>query len=366
MSDEHDDWPGGRIFHLAGGIRAMNLEGPEVALMPTTIKGTSAGFRANTFRSVYSDLAKRGLEIIGVDFFANPLEIERTAPPEWRVFHQGWPSRDLTQKWSEIANAAFKKNDGHAWDLAARVSYQMDVCNLRVRQASEAYAEQLNAKSKQGSLAPGLGFEDGFTRLGYIAIQSYLIDVCTLRDYLAEFVANFIWSPIFGIDGSQISSMSGLIKKALKEIPSTDPLSSSLKEATGNGGWLQELGAYRDLVVHTAPLSTAGARLFGIIEYQELDPTRTLPILRLPLPINPQELMSQRATRQHFSDFSAQMNIFTQMAREKFSSVDALGYIWKAHRKIAELAGLIGAASPLKGEILVITDSDIIGDIRVL
>ena len=56
-------------------------------------------------------------------------------------------------------------------------------------------------------------FEDGFTRLVYLSIHSYLIDACILRDYLAEFIINYIikWDH----KGFIVSTMAGLKKHIL-------------------------------------------------------------------------------------------------------------------------------------------------------
>jgi len=122
-------------------------------------------------------------------------------------------------------------------------------------QASQAYAEQLVGCSKKNALTAGTRFEDGFTSLAYIAIQSYLVDICILRDYLAEFVANVVWKDRPQTDSSRITTMAGLLKKVLPSIPPED----SLVQGSKSSSRVAVAGKprhYRDLVVHTAPLTT--------------------------------------------------------------------------------------------------------------
>ena len=70
----------------------------------------------------------------------------------------------------------------------------------------------------------GKRFEDGFTKLAYIAIQSHLVDACILRDYLAEFLAGFVWPPAPGGASPQTTALSGLLKRVLPGVARPDPL----------------------------------------------------------------------------------------------------------------------------------------------
>src|SRR5438105_3706009 len=90
-----------------------------------------------------------------------------------------------TEIWRQIAHAAFKAKRGRLWDSASRIAHQLRVCGWRLRQVSEAYRDQLWARS-DGKFAAGQHFQDQFTWLVYLAIQSFLLDACILRDYIAE------------------------------------------------------------------------------------------------------------------------------------------------------------------------------------
>jgi len=54
---------------------------------------------------------------------------------------------------------------------------------------SDTYHDQLRSSTEGGSFRAGQRCEDAFTWLGYLALQTFLVDACVLRDYLAEFYA---------------------------------------------------------------------------------------------------------------------------------------------------------------------------------
>jgi hypothetical protein len=74
-----------------------------------------------------------------------------------------------------------------------------------------------------------------------MSIQSFLIDACILRDYIAEFAAHFIYVSQTGEPIAKVTTMASL-KKNILDKTATDPLSISLSEAVDAGGWLNELG----------------------------------------------------------------------------------------------------------------------------
>lgn len=366
MSTAQDEWRAGRIFHLSGGVRAINVEGPKIVFEPHTVAGKICQAQGKSYASTYGDLRKMGFQVLGVDFYSHLWEVEGKTPPDWRVYEKGWESWQQGQAWSQLANSGFQTKNGYLWDLAGRISQQMRICSWRVRQASEAYAEQLSACSKLGQVEAGKRFEDGFTKLAYIAVQSYLVDACILRDYLAEFLAGFVWPPAAESTRPQTTTFSGLLKKVISSVARPDPFADQIDAAGKPGGWLEVLGHYRDLVVHTAPLATAGTRLFALIEHRPLPEGQAMPVLRLPLPTNPGELRAQRATRALFSDFQAQLDAFVQSAAGKVPSIDGLDYIWETQGRLANFAAAVIGRSPVKGEMMKFDESNIIGDIRFM
>jgi hypothetical protein len=352
--------PAKRIFHLAGGLRALSVGDGEIVIQPSTTNGNPFLLREKSYASVYGDLGKIGLSIVGVDFYEHTSQLEGTAPPSWRVFQEGWPSWDQAQQWAEIANAGFLKQDGYLWDLAGKISQQFRICSLRVKQVSESYSDQLNARCRHREITGAQRFEDGFTQLAYISVQSYLTEACTLRDYLAAFAAKFLWPQHATVNGCHITTWEKL-PKSLKNLVGSDLLAQRVTSISCEGGWLKQLGDYRNLAVHSAPLAIAGARLFAVVDVRPLSEAQLVPYLKLPLPENPAELSSQRSSQEHFADFQTQFDAFVRAAAGEAPSIDGLDYVWMTHGQISELSAAILARSPVKGRMIVLGESDLRG-----
>jgi len=370
MESSNQQWHASRIVHLLGGIRAINIDGPQVRIKPKTLHGKITQFNTRSYGAIFSDIHQLGFSVVGVDFFTHISEVKGETPPNWRVFNQApstaWTSEETARLWKGIAHSAFKQKQGHIWDLASRIGHQLRVCSWRVRQLSEAYHKQLVAKSSKNKLEPGQRYEDGFTWNTYLAVQSYLVDACILRDYLSEFAAIFVFSKRYGIETSHVSTIGGLIKKVLKDKNVNDSLAQDLRKATKEGGWLKALGEYRDLVVHSAPLSHAEMRLYAVTDVIQIDSEGSVPLIKIPLPNDPGAISAKRASRKHFSDFEAQFNKYIESVREDHPTVDALTYIVKTHGELAELAMILSKQSPVPYQDIVLTDRDIIGPIKVI
>lgn len=370
MKPENYPWPASRIVHLLGGCRAINIDGPLVRIEPNTVQGKTVQFSTQGYSAIYSDLKSIGLDVVGVDFYSHISEVKGETPPNWRVYNRtnetSWASEETAQTWKGIAHSAFKKQNGHVWDLASRIGYQLRVCSWRIRQLSEAYHEQLLARLQRGEAGEGQHFEDGYTWLAYLAVQSALVDACILRDYLAEFAANFVIGKRYGIDTKNVSSVGGLIKKVLNKVSKKDPLVDQLKNATGNSGWLKILGEYRDLVVHSAPLAHAEERLFAVSKVIKIDPEGSIPIINIPLPENPGRISSNRASRSQFSDFKRQFDKFAGSAKGEAPSIDALTYMRHIHGMLSNLAKAIADESPIPYQDFVLRKDDILGPIRII
>ena len=199
-----------------------------------------------------------------------------------------------------------------------------------------------------------------------MAVQSYLVDACILRDYLSEFAAIFVFGRRYDIDSERISTVGGLIKKVLSRIDGDDPLAEGFKNATGEGGWLKVLGEYRDLVVHSAPLAHAEMKLHAVIDILQIDAEGAILLIRIPLPIDPQAISANRASRGHFSDFEEQFEKFAKAVSEGVSTIDAMTYIMEVHGELASLATKLSTESPIAYQDIVLTESDIIGSIKVI
>lgn len=319
MPDQQQSWPAARIVHLSGGCRAINNNdpGPIVVLFPIATIGKQVQLTLPSYGAIYPSLQSLGLFIVGVEFYSHVLEAKGKVPPNWRPYHRcattAWPWDEPDMKWSHIGHNAHKRKNGRLWDLASRISHQMRVCSWRLRQISEAYREQLFAKYDSSGFPQGQRFEDGFTWLAFLSIQSFLVDACILRDYLAEFSAHFIYASHLKSATAALTSMSGLKKNILDKIADADAVTQLLKAATSEGGWLKELGEYRDMVVHSAPLARAEQKLYAVCEVLDIGEHREpAPVRQVPDPGQPTEHLKNQGYRRSVRRLYASIRSFHQ------------------------------------------------------
>jgi len=365
MTEDKRKWPGARIIHLSGGCRAINNFGPLVEFAPNTLEGKIWQFKIRVYKAVYKSLESLSISIVGVDFYPHGFNVEGFVPWNWRSFHRTkdtpWPTEELSQKWSYIGHAAFDKKNGQLWDIASRISHQLKVCDWRLREISEAYRKQLIERVKANDFKVGQRFEDGFTWLTYLSIQSFLVDACILRDYLAEFAYEFVYKNIVDIGNCKITSMGSLKKKVLNNNIDNDDLTKELRQETSASGWITLLGNYRDIVVHSAPLAQiAEKRLFSLCDKLVIDDNGSLPMIRTPIPENPAQILSSRSTGNHFADFDRQLNVFAEAAKGDIPMIDGLDYASVVLVNLSALSKLEANKSPLAPRMPIIRSSNII------
>jgi len=368
MTQEKKQWPGARIIHLVGGCRAINNFSPIVEFAPNTLEGKVGQFKIGAYGAIYNSLKLLNIGIIGVDFYSHILEVEGSVPPNWRSFHQikntSWPVEEISQKWRNISHAAFKNKNGQLWDIGSRIGHQLRVCNWRLREISEAYSNQLNARVKLNDFKVGQHFEDGFSWLTYLSIQSFLVDSCILRDYLAEFASEFVYKDIIDTGNCKITAMGPLKKKISSKIIDNDYFIQELRQETSKNGWITLLGNYRDLVVHSAPLAQAERRLFSVCDKLIINENGSLPIIRSPIPENPAQILTSRSKGDHFADFNNQINVFAKAANGDIPMIDGLDYASMVLGNLARLSELAADKSPIAPQIMVFNSSNIIGEVK--
>lgn len=359
-----------RRFHLQGGCRVADIQNGRIQLMPSLSDGRTAVYGPMSYTAVYKLLDGLGFKIIGVDFYSDVEEIQGAAPPDWRAFHPtkttGWVCAEQADQWSFIAHAALVGGNGLLWDVASRISHQLRACGWRLRQLSESYREQLYATVRTGRFEDGRRFKDRFTWLGYLAIQSFLVDACVLRDYFAEYRALLLTQAGEFTFPVKVTSMSTLKKKYLDKASLKLPVDKSLSSATSPAstnrpaGWLFELGSYRNLVVHVAPLDNAGHKLFALCESVSLVENTSVPSIKLPIPSDPELLTRRRQVGEYLDDPEQSYARFVSMISETASARDGLCYTHSILERLGTLAVALLAISPYKPDIPAITDKDII------
>jgi hypothetical protein len=370
MTQVHQNWPATRIVHLIGGCRAINNLSPLVSFEPLTLDGEKVQFQISRYAAIFNSLESLGAPIVGVDFYSHVLEAKGFMPPNWRSYHRtktnSWPTEETAQKWRNIGHAAFAQKNGKLWDIGSRIGHQLRVCDWRLREVSEAYCNQLSAKVQMKDFKVGQRFENGFTWLSYLSIQSFLVDACILRDYLSEFIFEFIYRDMVNIGDYKIRSMGALKKKVIDKLTETDIFTEELKEATNKDGWITLLGNYRDLVVHSAPLAQAERKLFSICEELKIGEGGRLPIIRCPIPENPAKILTSRSTGCHFEDFDNQFNIFIKASKGDIPMMDGLDYASIVLGNLAIISDKVAEKSPIRPQMPVFDDSNIIGSMKII
>ncbi len=292
----------------------------------------------------------------GVIFSIRKTRRKVSPPPEWRSInptaYPPWLCTDQGHNWSFIANAAFIQKDGLFYDIASRISHQIRACEWRLRQLSEAYSDQLNGRLFSKSFKPNDRFLDGYTSLCYLALQSFLVDACTLRDYLSEFYSEAM---IRKDDPSapKITALSGLLK-FWRSQPPQDKAGVELRASSLPDNWLYELGAYRDLVVHVAPLANAAKTLLAFtktIEFQG----ELLPAIQLPIPLRPAEVKNSRTTGRYFDDPNLNFARGLNFIEDIESARDSLEYAHVSMQQLGALCSSIASISPFAPEVPIVT-----------
>lgn len=366
MSAPISDWPAIRTAHLSGGVRAVNAFEPRLVFDPPSAGSKRLETPVRSYRSLYSDLSGLGLAAVGFDFITNSLEAQSLVPTNWRPFvplvGTLWACDDQSQLWSQLAFAAHKANNLKLWDLARRISHQLRVSAWRLREISGAYRQQLVARCGSNSFRVGERFIDGFTWLGYLSVQVFLVDACVLRDYLAEFYAGYACAQPDLVTGN-ITSMAGLRKKVLDRMQAGDALADQLRAATTSGGWLYEIGAYRDLVVHCVPLARSDASLFALSTELTVAGHGRLPAITFPIPKDPSSISRSRASGAHFR--KDELSLLVRSNRGDAASVDGLSYAYGSLANLVKLASDLATRAPVKPEMPQLTDKDIVGEVKV-
>lgn len=356
-------WPYARTVHLLGGARATDEYGPDVLLFPPNVQRRTTALVSPTFGSILATLHRHGLLPIAVAARHPGRRGSGLIPSDQRVFLlQGrswsWACREQSDNWRGIAHAAVDAGDLILWDLAKRLGYQMEVCEWRLLQISNAYHEQLRAvHASRKPAQAGKRFEDGHTWHVYLTVQSFLVDCCILRDYLAEYVARYVLPE--PMRTGEIDSMGGLIKRVFRRQVLTDKLLVDLNSFVSSGGWLSTLGAYRDLVVHCAPLARSESMLMAqLVEVPVVGHPAILTV-KLPLPADPEATQASRKGPDRLKYLDGEMQRLRSVSSGHMPGRDALFYCYEVMGSLTLLSQKMMARSPREPKIPSIDLSDI-------
>lgn len=367
------EWPwAGRHVHFLGGIHAVNNpKSGNIDVFPRTLDGINLSIEMPSYKHLYLELEKIGLkDVIGTEFFTSPDNYNGTSPPEWRTQTRfkdiSWSHLEAERRWSNIANEGYEKNNAFLWDISKRISHQIRTVNESFKVLAFSYRNQLSTRVKKENLDFNSRFLDGYSSKIYDAFQHFLFDICSLRDYLSEFIFYFILSEEEKSGEHHMTTTSRIYKKFFKDKPQGTALRNYYKSGCSDKGWLNELGAYRDLVVHACPLSMAGGNVMLRMGSVSIADGKVLPKIIAPIPNNPEEIKVKRSSFESFKGLENKVTEFFERANDTRNSRDILTYAFEVMLNFSEFSWRILNDSPFKGRQITITSKDIIGDIQVI
>lgn len=201
---------------------------------------------------------------------------------------------------------------------------------------------------------------DRFTWLGYLAIQSFLVDACVLRDYLAEYRALILSQGGQHSFRTKVTRIGSLKKQYLDKVIPTLPVDQALAGAAAIGCWLHLLGSYRDLVVHFAPLARAGKALYAVCTSLRIDAMATLPSIKLPIPLEPAKISESRTSGAYWNDPEQNYARFLNALENPAAAIDGLDYAHSSLGHLVVLASQLADISPVEPQIPTLTEQDIL------
>ena len=192
--------------------------------------------------------------------------------------------------------------------------------------------------------------QNGCSRSSGMGVQDepeYAFESCILRDYLSELVYNFSRSGELKDQKKEITTAGGLLKLLRNKSDLTD-LEAEFLNIMGSDGWLKELGDYRDLVMHSAPISMVNHKLYCIKEVVNLPSDKVVQAVRFPIPRDPGALYKERSRREDFDRYVRQFELIAKAALEAYGKYDCLQYAHKATNLLSNLALSCASLSPYK------------------
>jgi len=357
-----------RVAHLLGGLRGLNNPGPEIHICSGVPGATLYSITISEYAQLYSQLAGEGLTILGLEFYEHVDQARGIRPAQWRPFYpgRGWLEEETHRSWREITNSGFDQPTLEIADIAGRIAFEIRACSCRLKDLSDAYSRELQALDRLGELVDYKKFQSEHTFSLYLALHAMLVDMCTLRDYLAEFIANQIFKDWLPKGVTYIDSMAKLRVRLLPLIPD-DELSQELRritDSTNENPWLARLGDYRNLVVHVSPISQAAGHTFVVQKRIVTKTSDSLPIIYFPLPPDPESIKrKRRAGGLPFQTFQDWVET-SRINPEDVNAPDALSFCGGNFKLLLDLSHRIGLRSPIKAKPLILDAGDIIGNLK--
>lgn len=367
MSTNDKEWPNVvRVVWLSGGLVAINEPGRLVKVEAGINGPILFSYQLGRYESLFVTLVAQGLSVVGVTYITDVDESQGIRPPKFRAYFLNqpqWRAFEAHHQWRRIAHAAARRDEMVLMDIASRIAIELSYCESRLQSLSEAYAIQLGSKGVQGDLSKEGWFQDLNSQRVYMDIHAVFWEMAVLRDYFAEFAAQFV----FGI--GKVTKFSKLLPKLAREGVADDELYILLREAGNENppGWLFLLSEYRNLFTHSVPMEKVANVAFAQLILSSLPDGRKVPEIYYPLPGDVMELAKRRAAGWHHKSHKEFMNdsIHHYQNSNRETEPDALRYLHSVFEKMVAVAEMLISRSPLEPEMIHLTDKDIVGDVKV-
>jgi len=345
-----------RLLHLPGGLRLLDERTDKIVLQLHARK-TYATIATPAYSQVYAIVAQIGLPTIGVEF--PTLETLRgVAAPDWQPFspRRGFALLAERDAWSQVRTLAYREGRELDADLANRTCTYLDLTAFRLFDLSHCYSRALigfdydsDARQKIGHL-----FRNGHGTALEAAIHAFAADAASFRDLIVEAA----WT-LLKLGDRPVRKIERFLKyyKMGKH-----PIGDQVMSAARSGGWLEQLSTLRNDITHAAPIGGRGMRDCTVRAHQV--GKGILPRLHYPLFGSDGKLFDD-AFDADFTDDARARATLERYRTWSDGSVDALEYAWSVSDQLVELLSRVRTASGIRGEMLTLTDEDIIGPVVI-
>lgn len=346
-----------RLLHLPGGLRLFDGRTDKI-LLQLHARKIFATIATPEYSQVYATVAKLGLPTIGVEF--PTLDTLRgVAAPDWQLASptQGFALRVERDAWSQVKTLARREGRGLDADLANRAVTYLDLAAIRLFDLSNCYGRALIAFDYDSDARKKIGFlfRNGYGTALEAAIHAFAADIASFRDLIVEAA----WT-LLALGNHPVRK----IERFLKHYTiGTHSIGDELMTVAKSGGWLSQLSALRNDIVHAAPIGGRGMRDCTVRAHQLGE--GILPRLHYPLFGSDGKLFDDALD----ADFTDETRARATMDRYKSwadVSVDALDYAWRVTDQLVDLLARVRIASSIRGERRTITEKDLIGPVVII
>jgi hypothetical protein len=212
-------------------------------------------------------------------------------------------------------------------ELAKHISFSLRTSSFRLRDVSREYGFQ-NLCAVRQRMEEGRRFSNVETFDLFMALHSFLTEVCSARDYLARFISKYV------LPGTNGTSMARLHKKILKDRIShpVAKLVSRVCDSQSSNGWMARLSQFRNRIVHVEPIRNVSESEFVCVDRVARSP---FAIIYLGVPKDP-------------------------MNAVEGNYVDALAHFRSLMIEMLDFARSVASYSPVRPEIPQILEEDLL------